>query len=72
MSTPIPVALSSPLSSLPKIKEENSITNQEIMDHVIKNTFGFGDDKYETSEDWMHYKGFDSFPDIFLQFLKDP
>ena len=71
MTTLVPVTPSSSLSSLPKIKEEGSITNQEIMDHVIQNAFGFEEVKYKTIEDWMHYKGLDSFPDVVLEFLKN-
>ena len=72
MTIMVPVTPSSPLSSLPKIKEEDSISNKEIIDHVIQNTFGFGEEKYKSIEDWMHYKDFDSFPDIVLEFLENP
>ena len=40
------------------------------MDHIIQNTFGFAAEKY--IQDWMHYKGFDSLPDIVMDFLEDP
>ena len=65
---PIPVTTSSPL----RIKDENEITDEEITQHVVKTTFGFGDEKLQVIKDWVHYKGLSSFPDIVLEFLHDP
>ena len=54
------------------MKEEDSILNFEIMDHLIPKTFGFAEEKYKTIEDWMYYKWFYSLPGIVMEFLEVP
>ena len=48
------------------------ITDEEITQHVVKATFGVGDDKLQVIQDWMNYKGFSSFPEIVLESLHVP
>ena len=54
------------------IKEEESITNEELFGHIIQEGLKLFTSKNAILEQWMEHHGLDSILDVFSNYYHDP
>ena len=55
-----------------RIKEETSITNEELFGHIIQEVLKLFTSKIAILEQWMKHHGLDSIFDVFSNYYHDP